>query len=534
MTAGATGGQIVARTLRRLGVDVVFSVSGNQILPFYDAAGEAGLRIVHMRHESAAAYAAAAHAELTGLPGVAFTSAGPGFLAGLTGLAVARSMELPLLYLSGAAPLAQCGMGAFQDLDQKRIATSICKAALHPPSIDRVASTLIRAWNTARTGVPGPVHVGLPADILAATTRSRARRTFRDAIPVSPIGPADRATLDHMAERLALARRPLVAARPCAARGKAGEALRRITTALAIEPLVTEAPRGLSDLKYGDIVRHAAECDVALVVAPADFAVAFLDARALAADGLVLLVDAPGDPRPARRPDAWVRTAPSEALWHLAGALAGVRPSTDPAWSALWPITPPPPAPPDDRGGIHPLAVAEALRAVIVPEDVIVLDGGEFCQWVRLGLRDLPNPLLWNGKLGAIGGGTPMAIGAALAGRPGRVFVVMGDGSAGYHLSEYETAARYGIPIIGIVGNDARWAAEWHIQADRYGPDRTFETTLLPARYDAAARAFGAAGLRIDDRRQLLRALSEARASDDPLCLNVVIQSLRSPAEVRH
>ena len=121
MTAGATGGQIVARTLRRLGAEIIFSVSGNQVLPVYDAAGDAGLRIIHMRHESAAAYAAAAHAELTGQPGVALTSAGPGFLAGLTGVAVARSMELPLLYLSGAAPLALRNMGAFQDLDQKRI-----------------------------------------------------------------------------------------------------------------------------------------------------------------------------------------------------------------------------------------------------------------------------------------------------------------------------------------------------------------------------------------------------------------------------
>src|SRR5262245_64098585 len=130
MTTGKTmtGGQIVARTLRELGADLIFSVSGNQILPIYDAAMDFDLRIIHMRHESAAAYAAAASAELSDRPGVLLVTAGPGFLAATTGVAIAKSMELPLLFLSGASATANAGAGGFQDLDQVTVARVICKA----------------------------------------------------------------------------------------------------------------------------------------------------------------------------------------------------------------------------------------------------------------------------------------------------------------------------------------------------------------------------------------------------------------------
>src|SRR6185436_19339458 len=100
-----TGGQAVVRALRDLGVQVVFSVSGNQVLPIFDAAADGGLRIIHMRHESACAFAAAGGSELTSQPGVMLTSAGPAFLAALTGVATVKAMELPLLFLSGASPI---------------------------------------------------------------------------------------------------------------------------------------------------------------------------------------------------------------------------------------------------------------------------------------------------------------------------------------------------------------------------------------------------------------------------------------------
>jgi acetolactate synthase-1/2/3 large subunit len=167
---------------------------------------------------------------------------------------------------------------------------------------------------------------------------------------------------------------------------------------------------------------------------------------------------------------------------------------------------------------------------VLQPEDVIILDGGEFCQWMRLGLRDLPNRVLWNSRFGGIGGSIPMAVGVAAADHPGRTIALLGDGAAGYHLSELETATRCGLPLVTIIGNDARWAAEWFQQVNLYGPNRTFETALSPARYDQVAVALGAAGTQVTERAALGGALADALSAPGPVCLNVHILSLPSPA----
>ena len=351
--------------------------------------------MVHLRHESAAAYAAAAHAEVTGGVGVALVSAGPGFLASLTGVAVARSMELPLLLLSGAAPAAGQGHGAFQDLDQASAARVACKDSLDARAIGGIAATLSAAWKLAQEGVPGPVHVSLPADaLLARTSAVAAQPMTQSAAAEAPTG------LREIAARLSRAERPAIIVRPSAARGAPGTALARLAEQLGVPPIVTGAPRGLSDLKYAEAFRALPEADVVLVVAPADFASGFLDAELLRGD--VLLVDAPGDPEPTRGPALRCRAAPSVALPQLAALVATS--ATEPAWRARLARRDPLPEAPDDAEGMHPLNVAAAVREVLRPDDTLVLDGGGFCQWVRLGLRDAPNLMLWNGKLGAIGG----------------------------------------------------------------------------------------------------------------------------------
>ncbi len=183
-----------------------------------------------------------------------------------------------------------------------------------------------------------------------------------------------------------------------------------------------------------------------------------------------------------------------------------------------------------ENTGVHPLEVAAHVRSVLQPDDVIVLDGGEFCQWIRMGLRDIPNRVLWNSRFGGIGGSIPMALGVSATGHPGRTIALLGDGAAGYHFSEFETAARYGFPFVAIIGNDARWAAEWFQQVNCYGLDRTFETALSPARYDHAAVGFGATGTHVTDTAALGHALAASLSAKGPVCLNVRVLSLCSPA----
>jgi acetolactate synthase-1/2/3 large subunit len=153
---------------------------------------------------------------------------------------------------------------------------------------------------------------------------------------------------------------------------------------------------------------------------------------------------------------------------------------------------------------------------------------------VRWGLRDLPNTIIWNGKFGAIGGAVPSALGAAVTRPNSRVIAIAGDGGVGYHLIELETAARYELPIVLLVGNDGLWATEWHLQVDRYGPDRTFETSLTQARYDQTAEGLGGRGYFITDAAELRPALKEAFDAAVASCLNVRIAPLRSPAVLRH
>lgn len=523
-----TGGQIVAQTLHELGAETIFSVSGNQILPIFDAAADAGIRIIHMRHESAAAYAAAACAEVCcERPSVVLVSAGPGYLAALTGVATAKSMEVPLLLLSGASATSEAGAGGFQDLDQCGIARATCKATMNVSSVHQIPEALASAWRLAQAAVPGPVHVNLSADALMAGSAERPRaQNHQPVVAVTH----DTSVLEAMALRLMKAKRPLIIARPSANRGMTGEALLRLALQLGIKPVITESPRGLSDPKYLEVARQYRNSDCALAVCPADFAVGFLAQTVIADSGSLLQIDAPGDPQRQRVPDLHSQIPAHAALPYLAKATAHHQPCLGP-WSDLWSFSEETETPlGSSAAGLHPLEVAKRVRDVLRPSDVVIMDGGEFCQWIRLGLRGITNRILWNSKLGGIGGSIPLAIGAAASGHSDRTICFLGDGAFGYHASEFETATRYHLSFVAIVGNDARWAAEWHMQAARYGPERTFETSLSPARYDLVSSGLGGIGFQIEDSASLRDALAASLSSDRPACLNVKIQSLRSPA----
>jgi acetolactate synthase-1/2/3 large subunit len=527
MSSKITGGQAVVRTLQMLGVSTVFSVSGNQVLPIYDAARDAGVRLIHMRHESAAAFAAAGMSELTGQPGVLLTSAGPAFLAALTGVGTVRAMELPLIFLSGASPVNNSGYGNFQELDQATTCRSVCKASLNAASVESIPGILKQAWDIAQEEIPGPVHVSLPADVLLSSV------DFIPAVAAIDSGRMFRlekapGEIEVMAMYLLEAERPMVIVRPSAYRGQLAKLADRLARQLGVQPLVTGAPRALADAKYAHLLPHYKRSDCALIVGPSDYALGFLDESIIAENGKILLIDAAGDPAPRRKPTVHICYSVSACLELLVQSTADYR-VRDREWSRLWsaPLLPEPrPAPHD--GPVHPLEVAAQIRDVLQPDDILAVDGGEFCQWIRFGLKHISNRWLWNSKFGLIGNSIPMALGVSTHGHSGRTIAIMGDGGAGYHLLEFETAARYGIPFVAIIGNDARWGAEWHLQASRYGPERTFDTELSLARYDVAASGLGAVGFYAPDTVSLRRALGEALGCGKPACINVEIQSVRS------
>src|SRR5688500_7705295 len=160
------GAALLARSLAQATVGPIFTLSGNQIRPLYDAGLDAGLRFVDGRHESAVAHMADAWGRLTGRPGVCLVTAGPGHTNALTGLLTAQLAESPMLLLSGGSPVGQEGKGAFQEIDQVGAAQPLCKASWQARPAAELPSLIARAWRTALEGTPGPVHVTLPIDVL--------------------------------------------------------------------------------------------------------------------------------------------------------------------------------------------------------------------------------------------------------------------------------------------------------------------------------------------------------------------------------
>ena len=514
------GADLFAQTLRATGVTTVCSVSGNQILVLYDALAAAGVRIVHMRHESAAAYAAAGWAEVTGETGVVLVAGGPGFLASLVGVGVAASMELPLLLVSGGPPTTGDRPGAFQYLDQATIARTLCKRTHKIASADSIDADLTRALRDSQAGIPGPVHLTLPVDVASHEIAERSPLIESESESAASLNGNEEKTLAKIAASLRAAQRPLLIARPSANRGVAGKALRELGARLGVAPVVMESPRGSEDLKYRAITSQYPDADYALVIGPADFAVHFLAQERLARNGRLALIDFEGDPEPKRSLDAHLRTEPSLALEQLVGRIP-----LDHRTSWISPATT---AEVQSTSALHPLTVGNLLREMFGSEDLIVLDGGEFGQWLRLAFANSGHEVIWNSRLGAIGGSIPLALGAALAQPDRRVAVAVGDGAFGYHGAELETAVREGANLIVIVGNDDRWAAEWHTQREKYG--RAVATMLGTVNYDEVARGYGAQGYEADDDVSLRRALSLARSADEPVCINVRIASVRSPA----
>src|SRR5271168_2876800 len=160
------GADIVARSLRRLGCRRVFTLSGNHIMSIFDAALDAGIDLVHVRHEAAAVHMADAHGRLTGEVGVALVTGGPGHANAVGALYTALAAESAVVLLSGHAPLDELGKGAFQEMAQAEMAAPACKASWTVRSAQTLGKDLARAMRMAKTGRPGPVHLSLPSDLL--------------------------------------------------------------------------------------------------------------------------------------------------------------------------------------------------------------------------------------------------------------------------------------------------------------------------------------------------------------------------------
>ena len=526
------GADILWAALRQAGVTRVFSLSGNHIMPVYDAAFGQGVEIIHVRHEAAAVHMADAWARLTGECGVALVTGGQGHTNAVAGLPTALAGEVPLLLLSGHAPLKELGLGAFQETPQVATAAPLVKASRLARHTTTLGLDVLRAIALAKEGRPGPVHLSLPTDVLENIVAPPPAHAVSPR--AMPLGAETAAAIDAM---LGAAQRPLLCAGPSLNSPDGRVALAMLEAATGLPVLLMESPRGLRDPGLRAAAPLFGEADlVVLLGKQLDFTLGFgrtppfaptarwvvlepdpalLD-RAARGLGERLAISALCAPLAAVR-GITTRATPRHPQWaaRMVAALAYL----PPAWAEL-------PAAP-----IHPAALGLALRPFLRDEDILVIDGGEIGQWMQAMLRaPRGGARLINGVAGAIGAALPFAV-AASAARPGRrVLALMGDGTVGFHIAEFETAVRHRLPFVAIIGNDGLWNAEHQIQLRDYGASRAHGCALAPAtRYDQVAAAQGGHGEFVERADQLEPALARAFASGLPACVNVVIAGQPAP-----
>lgn len=530
------GADLLVRGLKAAGVSRIFTLSGNHIMEVFDALIGSGIEIVHTRHEAAAVHMADAYARLTGEVGVAMVTGGQGHANACAALPTALAGEMPVLLLSGHAPLAELGNGAFQELPQAAMAAPVAKASWTAQSASGLAADVARAVSTALSGRPGPVHLSLPTDVIEAEI---AEVALPDAAAFQPAAmPLPAQTARIVAEAMAQAERPLILAPPSLITPAGTAAMDALEAACGIQPVPMNSPRGLADPTLGALTELLAEADLVVLLGKAlDFTSRFgrpapqarfialepegaLIARAQRLLGARFLFGAVCDPMSAATSLAAAATrTPAQAAW-----AARVRETI--AWRpAAWAGLAGAP-----EGPIHPATLAYAVSAALEAQGdaTFVCDGGEVGQWAQAIVK-APRRIT-NGVAGAIGAGTPFAIGArAATAKP--TLALMGDGSFGFHMAELDTAARHGLPFVCVVGNDSRWNAEHQIQIRDYGANRAHGCELAPGtRYDMIATALGGHGEFVERAADLAPALARAFASGKPAVVNVIIDGKPAPA----
>lgn len=522
------GARLLTRTLRAAGVETVFSLSGNQIMPVYDAAIDDDLRIVHTRHEGGAVYMADGFAQVSGKLGVALVTAAPGFANALSAVYSARMNESPVLFLSGDSPVREDGNAPFQELDQCAMARPVAKASFRPRSPADLGAMLEEAIRIALSGRRGPVHVALPVDVLNASARGvPVPGSFgADALPSCDTG--------AILAALSKARRPLILTGPMLNEGRGGGRAAALRAATGAPVVCLESPRGLRDPALGAFGEVLSQADMLLGIGKVpDFTVGFVRPPAVAADAPLLFVD----PEEAMLDRARALAGDRLALavradpWAAADAIvAAARAVARPEWCAAVDGAVGYRVDPSTAPGIHPRFLCERVQALLdaASDPVLVCDGGEFGQWTQA-LLHAPMRLT-NGLSGAIGGGIGYAIGARVARPDATVVLTMGDGTAGFTLAELDTAARADTPFLAVIGNDACWNAERHIQIRDYGLDRAIGCDLDPdTRYDRVAAGLGCHGAKVTEDAQVVPAIEAAMASGRPAVLDIAIARLAAP-----
>ena len=566
------GGAIIGQVLASRGVKQLFTLCGGHISPILVGAEANGIKVVDVRDEVSAVFAADAVARMTGVPGIAAVTAGPGVTNTITAVKNAQLAQSPLVIFGGAAATLLKGRGALQDIDQISVMESITKWAVSIKKVHSIRPTLEKAMDLAQDGVPGPVFIEVPIDVLYPEEmvremfmkesgvrdgknlgakalelymRGHLYRQFhqphvsiippnRDSLPPKPSSKSP-----HVAKIASLLRE---AERPAVVIGsqalvncRDAEPIANAVHALGIPTWLGGMARGLlgrhSDIQFRH-KRTAAlkEADLVIVAGfPFDFRMGY--GRSISSRATLVAANlSSSEMRKNRRPEISVHMHAGEFLKELAHAVGG----TLGPWSDWFDTLRARELERDEEISeqakaptelVNPLQLFQRIEEKMADDAVLVVDGGDFVATASYILRPR-QPLSWldPGVFGTLGVGGGFAVGASLVRPDKEVWLIYGDGSCAYSLAEMDTCIRHGLAPIAVIGTDGSWSQIAREQVPMLGTD--VGTVLNRTAYHEAAQGYGAVGLLLDDPSKIDATLAEAKAlaaAGKPVVINVHI-----------
>ncbi len=529
------GGDLVARMLKKEGIDTIFTLSGGHIQNIYDGCLDEGIRVIDTRHEQVAGHAAEGWARIKRRPGVAVVTAGPGVTDTVTAVANAYQNGSPMVLIGGAAPMGTALMGSLQEIpgtiDMMRPITK-WSASCHTTA--RIPEYMAQAFRIAMTGRYGPVFLELPSDILFGRLEEESVKLPEGYRPSGRVH-GDPALIAEAAKLLRSAERPVVMGGSGVYWSEAGRELQELAERIQAPIYLNDMGRGCVPMDH-DLFRNRTrrnafeQCDVALFVGtPMDFRLSY--GRRINPGARVIAIDVdPTELGRNRAVDIGIEGDPRSVLQGIAAEVGDGRPNHDEWLKQLrdgetkivelrqkWLH--------DDRTPIHPLRLCNEIAKFVDENTTVVGDGGDIVATASQLLPiNRPGQFMGPGPLGTLGVGTGFCIAAKSAEPERRVLMINGDGSFGLNGFDFDTLVRFDMPVVAVVGNDRQWGQIIVGQSRMYGEERVVATRLGDnARYDLVVEALGGHGEYVTDPKDIYPAIERAFASGKPACVNVII-----------
>ncbi len=536
----AHGGLLAGKAFKEMGVDCVFTLSGGHIMAIYEGCLEEGIQIIDVRHEQATTHAADAWARLNpGKVGVALVTAGPGVTDSLTGVANAWRANSPILVIGGQGPFKNIGQGSLQEMDHVAVMKPVTKWAGACYDTKRIPEYIELAVRHAVTGVPGPVFLEIPVDVLGADVPLEDVKFPRIRTAAPLVAPQRGVALDAI-EILKNAKRPMVMAGTSVKWSNAQAELAAFLEKTNI-PAYTNGmgrgtlPRGSKHLFNRTRKDAIQDCDVMILAGCLlDFRMSF--GRKIPADAKIIQMEMDntliGQNRSADVAlvgnlasgfDTLSKVMDEEGIaLDFSEYSAGLRAKENELEAQV-----------SGQEGldavpIHTSRFCQDIAKFVERDDemIVIGDGGDV---VAASAKVVPIPTkgLWMdpGPLGTLGVGAPFALAAQVTHPDRKVLIIYGDGSFGLNGFEFDTAVRFNLPIVGIVGNDAAWGQMMRPQQSLYG--RTVATELNYTRYDKVVEAMGGHGEFVENPDDIIPALERAFASGKPALVNVILRQVK-------